>query len=96
MKSFLCLLFIIFSAVACELYKGIKSECTKKLDRENIDGTFACLRESNDIYVPYFGIRDYILAVTNNKCDEAKKLFEKYRTDKKFNDCHWWWHVELK
>ena len=98
MKGFLCLLFIALSVVTCAVYKEtIKttSKCIKKKERENIDGTFACMREAQDIYVPYFGIKNYTEAIKNNRCAEAKRLYKKYSNDKKFVDCHKWWNVEL-
>lgn len=81
--------------IKTELYKGISSNCTKKYEKENIDGTLACLREEHDIYVPYFVIKTYSESIKNEDCDTAKEIFKKYKKDKKFVECHHKWNVEL-
>ena len=91
----LFLIALLINSLCGELYKGITSKCTKKLDKENIDGTIACLWETTDIYIPYFGIKNYTNAIKTEDCVQAKKLFNKYKKDKRFIECHQRWHVEL-
>ena len=96
MKIFRFFLFaFIINLIICDLYKGIESKCTKKLEKENIDGTLACLREVEDIFVPYSAIKNYTESIKNEDCDKAKEIFNKYKSDKKFLYCHHKWNVEL-
>ena len=91
----LFIISLLINSYISELYKGIQSKCTKKNKNENIDGTLACLREGHDIYVPYFDFKIYSEAIKSEDCDKAKELFQKYKTDKKFVECHHKWNVEL-
>ena len=91
----LILIVLLINSLCGELYKGIKSKCTKNLDKENIDGTIACLWESDDIYVPYFGVKNYTNAIKAEDCEKAKLLFQKFKRDKRFIECHKRWNVEL-
>ena len=96
MKAILLfLVLLLINSSFCELYKGIESKCTKKLYKENIDGTLACFREEREMYIPYFGIKAYSESIKNNDCAKAKELFNKYKDNKKFVECHNKWNVEL-
>ena len=86
---------LLINLFISDLYKGIKSKCTKNLEKENIDGTLACLRETEDIFVPYYAIKNYTESIKNEDCDKAKEIFNKYKSDKKFLYCHHKWNVEL-
>ena len=92
------LLFVILliNSIFCEMYKGIESQCTKKLMKENIDGTLCCLREEREMYIPYFAIKGYCEAITNNNCQKAIEYYKKYKKNKRFVECHQKWNVELK
>ena len=97
MKKNLLLLFVLLiNSIFCELYKGTLSECTERSYKENIDGTFACLSEERQIYIPYFELKAYREAIINNDCEKAKELFKKYKRNKRFIECHKKWYVVLK
>ena len=93
--KYLFLIILLINSITTQFYKGIKSDCTKKVAKENIDGTFACLREEPDVYVPYFGLKNYTIAIKDNDCETAKALYKKYQTDKRFVECHKRWNVFL-
>ena len=93
--NLLFFVLLLINSISCELYKGIESQCTKKLYKENIDGTLACLREEREIYIPYLQIKGYSEAIINNNCEKAKEIFKKYNYNKKFIECHKKWNVEL-
>ena len=63
---------------------------------ENIDGTLCCLREEREMYIPYFAIKGYCEAITNNNCQKAIEYYKKYKKNKRFVECHQKWNVELK
>ena len=86
---------LLINSIFCELYKGIESKCTKKVMKENIDGTLCCLREETEINIPYLQIKAYSQAITSNNCQRAKELYKKYQNNKKFVECHKKWNVEL-
>ena len=96
MKAYLLVLMLLLINTSFgELYKGIESQCTKKKYKENIDGTLACLREEREIYISYFAIKAYRESIVKNDCEKAKELFQKYKDNKKFIECHKKWNVEL-
>ena len=95
-KNLLFLILLLINSIFCELYKGTISECTERPYNENIDGTFACLREERDLYIPYFQLKAYREAIINNNCEKAKELYKKYQRNKRFVECHKKWNVELK
>lgn len=95
-KIQLFLILLLINSIFCELKEGIKSDCTKKADNENLYGTLDCLMTVKDLYIPYFKLKAYNEAIIKNECKKAKDMYSKLLWNEKFVKCHTKFNVELK
>ena len=94
--SYLFLILLLINSFCWELKEGIKSDCTKKAENENLYGTLDCLMTEKDIYIPYFKLKAYHESIVNNQCKKAKDMYSKLVWNEKFVNCHKKFNVELK